>query len=133
MSERNGPGGMNTERRSPIITSGVATPSVASSNIAVVITVPAINPANKPAKIALVLLTALVDPTEYAPQGNQIAGSAKNEIAHQNLTTCLPRAFSSNSRHRESIDELSITERILAKRAFDLESNFTIERDCLLV
>src|SRR5213078_4512315 len=93
MSERNGPGGINTERRSPIITSGVATPSVASSNIAVVITVPAINPANKPAKIALVLLTALVDPTEYAPQGNQIAGSAKNEIAHQNLTTCLPGRF----------------------------------------
>src|SRR3954447_23205440 len=38
MSERNGPGGMKTERRSPMITSGVATPSAASSNIAVVIT-----------------------------------------------------------------------------------------------
>src|SRR5438552_8574289 len=125
MSERNGPGGMNTERRSPIITSGVATPSVASSNIAVVMTVPAVNPANKSAKIALVLLTALVDPTEYAPQGNHISGSARTNCP-SNLATCLPGTFSFNSPHRESIDELSITERILAKRAFDLESKFTI-------
>src|SRR5439155_8222685 len=114
-------GGLNTERRSPISTSGVATPSVASSNIAVVIKVPATNPANKPAKIALVLLTALVDPTEYAPQGNQIAGSARTNCPSK-PDDCLPRTFSFNSRHRESIDELSITERILAKRAFDLES-----------
>ena len=59
MTERNGPGGMNTESRSPIITSGVATPSAASSNIAVVITMPATNPASNPATIAFVLLTML--------------------------------------------------------------------------
>src|SRR5436305_9377626 len=59
MSERNGPGGMNTERRSPIITSGVATPRAASNNITVVITTPATNPASKPATIAFVLLTTL--------------------------------------------------------------------------
>src|SRR6266478_9223181 len=92
MSERNGPGGMNTERRSPIIASGVATPSAASSNIAVVITIPATNPASKPAQIAFVLLTALVDLTEFAPQGNQIA-RYQERIAHQNLTTCLPGRF----------------------------------------
>src|SRR4029077_15794401 len=56
MSERNGPGEMKTERRSPMITSGVATPSTASNNIAVVITIPASNPAMSPAKIAFVLL-----------------------------------------------------------------------------
>ena len=39
--------------------SGVATPSVASKNIAVVITIPATNPASNPAKIAFVLLTML--------------------------------------------------------------------------
>ena len=59
MSERNGPGGMKTERRSPMITSGVATPSAASSNIAVVITTAATNPASKPAKIAFDLLMML--------------------------------------------------------------------------
>ena len=59
MSERNGPGGMNTERRSPIITSGVATPNVASNNIAVVITIPATNPASNPAEIAFLLVTML--------------------------------------------------------------------------
>ena len=50
---------MNTERRSPIITSGVATPRAASNNITVVITTPATNPASKPATIAFVLLTTL--------------------------------------------------------------------------
>ena len=48
---------MKTERRSPIITSGVATPSTASNNIAAVITMPASNPASRPAEIAFVLLT----------------------------------------------------------------------------
>jgi hypothetical protein len=48
---------MKTERRSPMITSGVATPSTASNNIAVVITIPASNPAMSPAKITFVLLT----------------------------------------------------------------------------
>ena len=42
-----------------MMTSGVATPSVASSNIAVVITSAATSPASKPAKIALVLLMML--------------------------------------------------------------------------
>jgi hypothetical protein len=39
-----------------MIMSGVATPSVASNNIAVVITTAATNPASKPANIAFVLL-----------------------------------------------------------------------------
>src|ERR1051325_1546588 len=56
MSERNGPGGMNTESRSPMITSGVAAPSVASNNIAVVITTAATDPASRPAEMAFVLL-----------------------------------------------------------------------------
>jgi hypothetical protein len=47
---------MNTERRSPIITSGVATPNVASNNIAAVITIPATNPASNPAEIAFLLV-----------------------------------------------------------------------------
>ncbi|PYL34896.1 MAG: hypothetical protein DMF38_06850 [Verrucomicrobia bacterium] len=59
--ERNGPGEMKTERRSPMITSGVATPSTASNNIAAVITTPASNPTSSPAKIAFVLFTAVVD------------------------------------------------------------------------
>src|SRR5262249_33701591 len=59
MSERNGPGEMKTESRSPMITSGVATPSVASNNIAVVITTAATNPASNPARIAFVLLIAI--------------------------------------------------------------------------
>ena len=40
-----------------MMTSGVATPSVASNNIAVVITTAATNPASNPAEIAFVLLT----------------------------------------------------------------------------
>src|SRR5262245_53518364 len=56
MSERNGPGGINTESRSPMMTSGVATPSVASNNIAVVITTAATNPASNPARMVFVLL-----------------------------------------------------------------------------
>jgi hypothetical protein len=59
MSERNGPGGMKTERRSPMITSGVAAPSVASNNIAVVSTTAATNPASNPARIAFVWVTML--------------------------------------------------------------------------
>ncbi len=39
-----------------MITSGVATPSAASNNIAAVITIPPTNPASNPAKIAFVLL-----------------------------------------------------------------------------
>jgi hypothetical protein len=54
---------MNTERRSPIITSGVATPSVASKNIAVVITTAATNPASNPAEIAFVCVTIADDVT----------------------------------------------------------------------
>ena len=42
-----------------MMTSGVATPSVASNNIAVVITTAATNPASNPAEIAFVLLTML--------------------------------------------------------------------------
>jgi hypothetical protein len=37
--------------------SGVATPSVASNNIAVVITIPATNPASNPAEIAFARVT----------------------------------------------------------------------------
>ena len=38
-----------------------------------------------------------------------------------------------DSRHRVSVHELSIAERILAKRALDLESEFAIESDGRLV
>ncbi len=55
-----------------MITSGVATPSVASNNIAVVITTAATNPASNPAVIAVVLLTVIVNLTNYAPLGKQI-------------------------------------------------------------
>src|SRR5882724_8240414 len=55
--ERNGPGGMKTESRSPMSTSGVATPnSHATSNMAVVIVIPATVPASTPARSAFVLL-----------------------------------------------------------------------------
>ena len=42
-----------------------------------------------------------------------------------------PSSF--DSRHRVSVDELSVTERIFAKRAFNLEPEFAIERDRRLV
>src|SRR5580704_2570390 len=71
--ERNGPGGMKAERRSPIITSGVATPSTASNNIAAVITSPASNPASSPAKIAFVLFTTQTHFRSSAHKVNQIA------------------------------------------------------------
>src|SRR5438034_10360852 len=58
MSERNGPGGMKTESRSPIITSGVATPKYASNNIMTVIAIAAMKPASKPAAITFVRLIA---------------------------------------------------------------------------
>ncbi len=38
-----------------------------------------------------------------------------------------------DSRHRVSVHELSVAERIFAKRAFNLESEFAIERDRSLV
>ena len=41
-----------------MMTSGVATPSAASNNIAVVIAIPATNPASKPAEMAFILLIA---------------------------------------------------------------------------
>src|SRR5881397_734537 len=73
MRERNGPGEMKTERRSPMITSGVATPSAARNSITVVITIPPSNPASNPAKIVFILLTMAIDLTRRAPEGNQIA------------------------------------------------------------
>jgi hypothetical protein len=54
---------MKTERRSPMMTSGVATPSVASNNIAAVITIAATNPASNPAEIAFVRVTIADDVT----------------------------------------------------------------------
>jgi hypothetical protein len=54
---------MKTERRSPMMTSGVATPSVASNNIAVVIKTAATNPASNPAEIAFVRATITDDVT----------------------------------------------------------------------
>jgi hypothetical protein len=63
MSERNGPGGMKTESRSPMMTRGVATPSVASNNIAAVITIPATNPASNPVRMAFVRVTIADDVT----------------------------------------------------------------------
>src|SRR4029434_7287629 len=92
MSERNGPGGMKTERRSPMITSGVDTPSTASNDIAVVITIPASNPARSPTKIAFLLLMAVIDPTGFAPQGNQIASFRKTNFP-SNLTVRLLSDF----------------------------------------
>src|SRR5437764_15367143 len=73
MIERNGPGGMRTDSRSPMITSGVATRSTASNNIAVVITIAPANPANNPANTAFLLLTIVGDLTCAARQWNQIA------------------------------------------------------------
>ena len=54
---------MKTERRSPMITSGVATPNVASNNIAAVINTAATNPASNPAKIVLDRVTIANDVT----------------------------------------------------------------------
>src|SRR5450759_139013 len=56
MMERNGPGEMKTESRSPIITSGVATPKHARTSMTTVIAMPATSPASKPADSAFVLL-----------------------------------------------------------------------------
>jgi len=130
--ERNGPGGMKTESRSPIITSGVATPSTASNNIAAVITTPASNPASSPAKIAFVLFTAVVDLVGFPPQGDQIARFLRTNCS-LNLATSLRQDFSFDPRHRVSVYEVPVAERILAMRAFNLESKFAIERDRRLV
>ena len=130
--ERNGPGGMKTESRSPITTSGVATPSTASNNIAAVITTPASNPASSPAKIAFVLFTAVVDLIGFPPQGNQIARFLRTNCS-LNLATSLRQDFSFDPRHRVSVYEVPVAERILAMRAFNLESKFAIERDRRLV
>src|SRR5438270_927622 len=56
MIERNGPGLIKTESRSPMMASGVATPTSARINITTVIAIPAIRPASKPAEKAFVLL-----------------------------------------------------------------------------
>src|SRR5438046_8140291 len=56
MSERNGPGEIKTESRSPIITSGVAMPTHASNSIVTVMATAATKPASKPAESTLVLL-----------------------------------------------------------------------------
>src|ERR1700676_3010294 len=56
MMERNGPGEMKTESRSPIIASGVATPKHARTSMTTVIAMPATSPASKPAESAFVLL-----------------------------------------------------------------------------
>jgi hypothetical protein len=72
-----------------MITSGVATPSTASNNIAVVITIPASKPASSPAKIAFVLVTAVADFIGFALQGNQIASFGKTNYP-SNSTVCLP-------------------------------------------
>src|SRR5207253_10774636 len=56
MSERNGPGEIKTESRSPIITSGVAMPTHASNSIVTVMATAATKPASKPPERPLVLL-----------------------------------------------------------------------------
>src|ERR1700736_1823879 len=61
MIERNGPGFIKTERRSPMIASGVARPKQASTNITTVIAMPATSPASNPAKRAFDLLIILGD------------------------------------------------------------------------
>src|SRR6266567_8010562 len=72
MMERNGPGEIKTERRSPIMASGVATPKEASNNIATAIAMPAIRPASRPAKIAFDRLIIIVDLTIRSKCWNQI-------------------------------------------------------------
>src|SRR5438128_12233754 len=74
ITERNGPGGIKTDSLSPMITSGVATPKHASNNIMAVIATAATTPASKPAAIPFARLID-VDPTSYAPRGNQIRRS----------------------------------------------------------
>ena len=61
MIERNGPGFIKTESRSPMIASGVATPKRASANITTVMAIPAISPASNPAKRAFDLLISCSD------------------------------------------------------------------------
>src|SRR4051812_3418302 len=56
MRARNGPGGMKTESRSPMMASGVATPILQRQSISAVMTMAATNPANRPASNRLVLV-----------------------------------------------------------------------------
>ena len=56
MIDKNGPGGIRTESRSPMMKSGVATPNHASNNIVAVMAIAAMSPANNPAKSAFDLL-----------------------------------------------------------------------------
>src|SRR5215468_9647360 len=71
---------MKTERRSPMITSGVATPNTASNNITAVITPPASNPASSPTKIAFVLLTPFTYLTGSTQDLNQVTPSNKQIV-----------------------------------------------------
>src|SRR2546423_11786416 len=130
--KRNGRGEMKTESRSQIITSGVPTPSTASNNTAAVITTRASNPASSPAKIAFVLFTAVVDLVGFPPQGDQIARFLRTNCS-LNLATSLRQDFSFDPRHRVSVYEVPVAERILAMRAFNLESIFAIDLDRRLV
>src|SRR5881398_334324 len=126
--ERNGPGGMKTESRSPIITSGVATPSTASNNIAAVITTPASNPASSPAKIAFVLFTAVVDLVGFPPQGDQIARFLRTNCS-LNLATSLRQDFSFDPRHRVSVYEVPVAER---KLAIERDHRLVVRENCQL-
>src|SRR5213593_4237199 len=99
MSERKGPGGMKTESRSPIITSGVATPKYASNNIMTVIAIAAMKPASKPAAIAFVRLiafrsyklsTARKSNCTRSPHANAAAISL---LARFDLTFCSRKDF----------------------------------------
>src|SRR5437879_7684968 len=72
MIDKNGPGEIKTESRSPKMASGVAMPKQASNNIAAVMAVPATRPASKPAKIAFDRLIIIVDLTVGSKRWNQI-------------------------------------------------------------
>src|ERR1700720_862754 len=99
--ERNGPSGMKAERRSPIITSGVATPSTASNNIAAVITSPASNPASSPAKIAFVLFTTQTHSRSSAHQVNQIARPSVAKLPSAVVSLSSADAFAARGRRPE--------------------------------
>ena len=67
-----------------MITSGVATPSAASNNITVVITIPATSPASNPAEIAFVLLTML----PILPRPFQVTSTVESAVLSGFLLQC---------------------------------------------
>ena|SRR5216684_2612402 len=79
MIDRNGPGFIKTESRSPMIASGVATPKQASTNMTTVIAIPAISPASNPTENAFDLLMKIVDLTKSAAGVNRNPEKCRND------------------------------------------------------